>query len=236
MRKIVVALTLVCAVALVSAQSPISQGTGPITNFPFSFINGGGVANGPVLHPDGTAAAPSVSFTTNTNRGLFNDTANAGVGVTVAGAQTTLFSAGGIFNVAGPYQTSSSGTFAWTNGTALGGSADLVLGRAAAGILNITNNGGTPDFNISVSGAPALSTCGDGALQTGSSNSSGRVVGTTQTACTLTFSATFGGNSADCFIENITANRGNVTAASATAFTVSNLTAGDDFMYFCVGR
>lgn len=89
-------------------------------------------------------------------------------------------------------------------------------------------------FNFS--GPPVASSCGDGALQTGSTNSSGRVVGTTQTACTLTFSNTFGGNAADCQIENITANRGNVTASSSTAFTVSNLTAGDDFMYWCTGR
>lgn len=119
--------------------------------------------------------------------------------------------------------------------------AQVEVTRRAAGsligtLINISDVDGSPDFNIHVGGSPTLSSCGDGALATGSSNSSGRVDGTTQTACTLTFSSTFGGNAADCIIENITANRGNVTAASATAFTVSTLTAGDDFIYLCVGR
>lgn len=83
---------------------------------------------------------------------------------------------------------------------------------------------------------PVVSSCGDGALQTGSSDAVGRVVGTTQTACTVTFGGAYGANAADCVIANITANRGNVSAASTAAFTVSNLTAGDDFMYVCLGR
>lgn len=83
---------------------------------------------------------------------------------------------------------------------------------------------------------PVVSACGDGALQTGSNDTVGRVIGTTQTACTITFGGSYGGNSADCVMENLTANRGNITAASSTAFTVSNLTAGDDFMYVCLGR
>jgi hypothetical protein len=83
---------------------------------------------------------------------------------------------------------------------------------------------------------PVVSVCGDGALQTGSNDTVGRVVGTTQTACTVTFGGAFGANAADCVIANITANRGNVSAASTAAFTVSNLTAGDDFIYLCAGR
>jgi hypothetical protein len=126
-------------------------------------------------------------------------------------------------------------------GAVLSGQAQHVVTTASklitgTGLADVTDGDGAPVARLNVAGAPTLSTCGDGALQTGSSNTSGRVVGTTQTACTLTFSVSFGGNSADCFIENLTANRGNVTAASATAFTVSTLTAGDDFMYWCVGR
>jgi hypothetical protein len=90
---------------------------------------------------------------------------------------------------------------------------------------------------LSVSGtAPTLSSCGTGTLATGSNDTVGRLTATGATACTVTFSASFGGNSADCVIANMTANRGNVSAASSTAFTVSNLTAGDVVVYLCVGR
>lgn len=84
--------------------------------------------------------------------------------------------------------------------------------------------------------APTLSSCGTGTLATGSNDTVGRLTVVGATACTLTFSATFGGNSADCVIANMTANRGNVSAASATAITVSNLTDGDVVAYVCLGR
>lgn len=86
------------------------------------------------------------------------------------------------------------------------------------------------------SGTPAVSSCGDGALATGSTDSVGRVNATNATACTITFSNALGTNGASCIVENVTANRGNVSAVSTTAFTVSNLTAGDDFDYICMGR
>jgi hypothetical protein len=172
---------------------------------------------------DGTAGAPSVTFGSDTNTGIFRAGADQ-LSVTLGGTERVLFSSDVVLLKGS------------TPELAFGAGQDARIFRGAAGQFNLTDGDATPDLNLNVAGAPTLSTCGDGALATGSSNSSGRLTGTTQTACTLTFSASFGGNSADCFIENLTANRGNVTAASATAFTVSNLTAGDDFMYWCPGR
>lgn len=125
--------------------------------------------------------------------------------------------------------------FGWS--ATSGGNVDVFMTRNSAGQVKINNIGSTAAVNFNLSGAPALSACNDGALATGSTNTSGRVTSaTTMTGCTLTFSTAFPNNSADCHIENLVANRGNVTAASTSAFTVANLTAGDDFMYFCVGR
>lgn len=101
----------------------------------------------------------------------------------------------------------------------------------------VTRGGNTISARLTTAGAvPVLSVCGTGTLATGSNDTVGRVTATGATACTVTFSATFGGNSADCAIENMTANRGNVSAASSTAFTVSNLTSNDVFVYLCLGR
>lgn len=154
--------------------------------------------------------------------------------------------------------TAGNGSVRWL-GDGNGTDEDIVLGLNASNLATISSATGVVSFAFSgmtvsanaisstigyynnavewvAVGAPAVSSCGDGALQTGSVDSFGRVVGTTQTACTITFSNALGTNGTVCVVENITANRGNVSATSTTAFTVSNLTAGDDFDYICVGR
>lgn len=114
---------------------------------------------------------------------------------------------------------------------------DVRLAPAGAGAVLVASDYLNVDtIELVQAVAPTISSCGDGALATGSTDTVGRVTGTTQTACTITFSSALGANSADCIMENLTANRGNITAASTTAMTVSNLTAGDDFMYICLGR
>jgi hypothetical protein len=125
-------------------------------------------------------------------------------------------------------------------GVLIGGLLLLVLGIGLAhphAQVSVQRGWNTLAARLSVTGAVSvLSTCGTGTLATGSNDTVGRVTATGATACTVTFSASFGGNSADCAIENMTANRGNVSAASSTAFTVSNLTAADVFVYHCFGR
>jgi len=54
----------------------------------------------PLVHfthlDNGSAAAPSLTFSANTNRGLYNDTVNSAVGVTVGGAEVAYFTATGL--------------------------------------------------------------------------------------------------------------------------------------------
>lgn len=221
MRSFKLPLAVATWVVLVAAGLLFAQqGPASIT----AFVGSSGAARGPLLATAGSLSNPSYSFAGDPDTGFASELANV-ISVVSGGARTMLLQGGGTLNLRGD-----SGCLL------MGTSDDLKYCRGAAGLHNFTDADGTPDLNFNTSGAPTPSSCGDGAVQTGSSNTSGRVVGTTQTACTLTFSTSFGGNSADCWIENLTANRGNVTAASSTAFTVSNLTAGDDFMYFCAGR
>jgi hypothetical protein len=134
----------------------------------------------------------------------------------------------------------------WAASTDAEAALDTGLRRNAAGIVEVNNGTACSTASncrdltlrhlIASGTAPSIGTCGTGTLATGSSDTSGRFTATGATACTITFGTTFGGNSADCTIANMTADRGNVSAASSTAFTVSNLTDGDVVAYHCVGR
>lgn len=205
------------------ASYVVAQGPPPFELKPRP-LSAGGVVNNPLLLPAGSESAPSVTFASETTKGLYSSAA-AQISLATGSTERVRFTPDAIF------QLNDSGYFA------LGAATDVRLARGAAGLLNITDADSTPDLNFNLSGSPTLSTCGDGALATGSSNTSGRVTSaSTMTACTLTFSSSFGGNSTDCLMANLVANRGFVSAASATAMTVTGLTGGDDFMYLCVGR
>lgn len=210
MRKMLTALALCAAVGVLTAQVQVPVPPyAPISITPASAVNGAGVMT------TGLTFSPTNTFDIGTNTTtLAPRTVYAGTNV-IAG--TNIAMGGSVIGGVGATLTRLN--LATTDGQAF-----------------FANNASTSVLRLNVTGAPALSSCGDGALDTGSTNTSGRVNATNATACTLTFSTAFPGSSADCLIENITANRGNVTASSASAFTVSNLTAGDDFMYHCLGR
>lgn len=192
----------------------------------------GGTAKPTLLQTGaGAVGGPGWSFAADTDTGAFNSTANV-LSIALGGNDYVDF-------IGGQIRMAANQIVGWnaTSDNAAGTVFDLQLGRNSAGQLNLSDADGTPDLNFNVSGSPTPSSCGDGALATGSSNTSGRIVGTTQTGCTLTFSVAFPGNSADCFVQNITGTRAGETAtASTTALVVAGLTAGDDFMYFCAGR
>lgn len=82
--------------------------------------------------------------------------------------------------------------------------------------------------------APTLTSCGTGTVLTGSKDGAGGFTVTGATACTVTFSAAWS-VAPICVAEDITANRGNISAISTTAMTVSNLTDGDVVRWLCVG-
>lgn len=62
------------------------------SNQPITLVTSG---TGAVVFPDGAAATPSVAFTTQSNKGFFGATTNE-VGVSISGAQSMRFAAGGI--------------------------------------------------------------------------------------------------------------------------------------------
>lgn len=194
-----------------------------------------------------TLAGPAV-IATAVNSGFVSNIVNSNAGAaafTELDIQNEILATSGLrlvvtgmgFTPTGIYGTDAAVIAAESNltgGLTLSSASAVTLSTGT--VMTVTNTSLTPKLNFNLAGAPALGTCGDRALATGSSNTSGRVTGTTQTACTLTFSVAFPNNSTDCYFQNLIANRGFINAASTTAFTVTGLTAGDDFMYMCVGR
>lgn len=97
-------------------------------NTMFSFVDGvpvvtfdGGEVTNPLLLPDGTAAAPSLSFVNNPTSGLFNDAGQLKYSASTT-LRVTLFSGGVLLN-------EDSGAYYW------GATQDLGLHRDAADIL-----------------------------------------------------------------------------------------------------
>lgn len=82
--------------------------------------------------------------------------------------------------------------------------------------------------------APTVSSCGTGAVLAGSKDAAGQVTATGATSCVVVFAAAWA-NAPFCVVENLTANRGNVSEITTAQMTVSNLTDGDVFQWLCVG-
>ena len=82
MRRILTLIALLLLPVTAAAQSEI---------IPALFINSAGVARGPILAPDGSAAAPSYSFANHPTSGLFTNAGN--VNVSVLGTARAQFGA-----------------------------------------------------------------------------------------------------------------------------------------------
>lgn len=110
----------------------------------------------------------------------------------------------------------------------------------ADGKMRFANNGNTVGVEINTgTAAPTVTTCGTGTITTGSRNSAGQFTATGATACTVTFGAPNWANAPFCVVSEVTAaplSEPSVSASSATAITISNLTAGDVINYICIGR
>lgn len=89
--------------------------------------------------PNGTAAAPSYSFSGNTDRGFYNVSAQ-GLYVSVTGVPRALFNNAGM-------QLSSAGAIAWSSDTAFT-TADLFLVRDAANIAAFKNSTSAQELRI----------------------------------------------------------------------------------------
>lgn len=130
-------LALVCALFVIAfpyAQQPPFGQTAipppPVELRPFSLV-GGGKVNGPILFPDGTVGAPSISFSTSTNDGFFllNTDPTASAGGIVAMHWTAAPSA----------DMRSDGLLRWSSTGTVTDTKDLVLRRVSANRLSVGN-------------------------------------------------------------------------------------------------
>jgi hypothetical protein len=83
---------------------------------------------------------------------------------------------------------------------------------------------------------PTIGTCGTGTVTAGSTDNAGEVTSTGATTCTVNFSAAWGAVPFCTVTDETTAAALRISAISASAFTVANLTSGDKFMWMCFGR
>ena len=119
----------------------------------------GGANNGTlsanILAPDGTAAAPSLAFASDTNTGLYLYTAD-----------TLGFAAGGVVQA----RLGTNAAFELLSNTAalyLGLSSDVILTRDAANTLALRNGTANQEFRVyqNVTGSKYISTSGTGGIQ-----------------------------------------------------------------------
>lgn len=109
-----------------------------------------------------------------------------------------------------------------------------VMVSTSNGQWQVTNAATTQGVELNIVGPPTLNSCAGATVVAGSRNSAGRVDTTTAT-CVLNFSQAFT-NAPLCTMNNLTANRGNISATTTTTITFSNLTAGDNVTWICMGR
>lgn len=142
-----------------------------------------------------------------------------------------------------PMVISSTGALTTLNNIVTGGAVTLsssndIVRSTANGLVNFNNN--NESFGVQINNgtaAPTLTTCGTGAVTSGSRNSAGEGTATGATVCTVTFGTPAWTNTPFCTVVNGTAARALfITAASTTAFTVNGLTAADKFTWTCIGR
>lgn len=91
-----------------------------------------------LLLPDGTAAAPALAFSANTNSGIYNTSGN--VSVAVVGSEIVRVYGGGIL-------IGSAGQFVWSSAAAPS-TPELSLSRSAAGSLTIGGVGNGQKFGV----------------------------------------------------------------------------------------
>lgn len=176
---------------------------------------------------DGTAAAPSLTFASASNYGLY--LAAFGVNITAGGTPTAYVGSNTV-------QIAANSSFQWsTTNNTIGIASDLGLGKGAGGRLDVTN-GSTIGTTFNVSGLPSVSACGAGspAVGAGSTALSGSVtVGTGgPLTCTITFNGTAYPSAARCSGVVQTTTAANVRAmgysATTTVLTIVPATAWVD--------
>lgn len=120
-------------------------------------VSGTFVVAGVSSFADGTAAASSIAFINNANRGIYNDTANSGVGIAVGGTEIVAVLAGGVA-VSGNVQVPSNKVIGFTSGS-FTAPIDTALSRISS--QNIAVGNGTPgDFSANLKVNNLITTAG----------------------------------------------------------------------------
>jgi len=170
---------------------------------------------------DGTAAAPSIAFTSQPSTGW----------MLAAASFPALSVAGVIRHLWGSteYRQGAANLLGWSSNAdpSLAG-ADTILARGAAGALNLTNTAGAIGNRLKVDALPVASVCGGGspAVVAGSTPFAGAVtVGTGgPLTCTITFGGTAFPSAPHCTgsVETITAANARAMgySASTTVLTI----------------
>jgi len=190
--------------------------------FARAWLLGGTVAN-PILFPDGASGAPSIAFASETTLGFWRSSAAI---VTLQGGLTVT----GSMLASGDVRAGSANSLFWTGRS--------VLQSPANSLVNISNQAvSTVGYQINAgTAAPTATTCGTGTVTAHSNNMAGQITATGATVCTLTFGAPAWTFTPFCTVTEVTAARALfISAASATAITVSGLTSNDVFNYICGG-
>lgn len=120
----------------------------------------------------------------------------------------------------------------------LGFSTRAQFTSPADGLLNVTQNSGlTVGYQMNVgTAAPTATTCGTGAATAHSNNSAGQITATGATTCTVTFGAPNWTFTPFCTVTDLTTIAAlRISAASASAITVTGLTSNDVFNWVCGG-
>lgn len=146
---------------------------------------------------NGTAAAPSLTFANNTNRGLFNDTVNGIVGASYGGSASWGWNSSTIYlgpGTAHGIQAGSGSSFGWTSGDAISASVDTQLLRASAGNVSLGSNLAAA-FNIGTAGiidqgTHTITAGGATAFQTAGANGQSRNVQQLSELTTIAAAAT----------------------------------------------
>lgn len=153
--------------------------------------------------------------------------------VTITGALTVTSSATSAFTgpvTAQNFTSTAGGGYSWTGRESLGSSANglMQIAQASFATVGLELNTGTA--------APTATTCGTGTVTTHSNNVAGQITATGATTCTVTFGAPAWSFTPFCTATDVTTAAAlRISAASATAITVTNLTSGDVFNWVCGG-
>lgn len=137
------------------------------------------------------------------------------------------------------------GTLALSNGSFQASAAGFLgltsrsqISSPADGLVNVTQfSAATVGYQVNPgTAAPTATTCGTGTVTAHSNNMAGQITATGATTCTVTFGLPNWTFTPFCSVTDVTTIAAlRVSAASATAITVTGLTSSDVFNWVCGG-